>query len=110
MHKYFLRLFIEEVKKVSSGGGAAHENGERNGEKEGGEEDKRHTVNHQMVARSIMSVEFPETTFVAVTAYQNESVSSSIYDVHYNYLCSYFRSHNSKSLIIHLQRHSVKIP
>lgn len=75
MHKYFLRLFIEEVKKVSPAGGTPKENGER--EKGGvrGEEDKRHGVNQQMVSKSIMSIEFPETTFVAVTAYQNEEVS-----------------------------------
>lgn len=27
-----------------------------------------------MIARPILSVEFPETTFIAVTAYQNEEV------------------------------------
>ncbi|XP_019864386.1 PREDICTED: T-box transcription factor TBX5-A-like isoform X2 [Amphimedon queenslandica] len=73
MHKYFLRLYIEEVKKVSPPGGTAIENGEREGGVNG--EDKRHGASQQMVAKSIMSIEFPETTFVAVTAYQNEEVT-----------------------------------
>ena len=91
MHKYFLRLFIEEEKKVPSqpaGGerGEKGEKGERTGERERERERgggggaaaatgvKPHPTQHQMIARPILSVEFPETTFIAVTAYQNEEV------------------------------------
>ena len=49
MHKYFLRLVIEEERKCPPG------------------EPKQEP-------RPILSVEFPETTFIAVTAYQNEEV------------------------------------
>ena len=91
MHKYFLRLFIEEEKKVPSqpaGGerGEKGEKGERTGDRERERERggggggaaatgvKPHPTQHQMIARPILSVEFPETTFIAVTAYQNEEV------------------------------------
>lgn len=94
MHKYFLRLFIEEEKKVPSqpAGGERGERGEKGekGERTGDRERERerggggggaaatgvkpHPTQHQMIARPILSVEFPETTFIAVTAYQNEEV------------------------------------
>ena len=48
MHKYFLRLVVEE-KKISPG-------------------EERST-------KIVLQADFPETTFVAVTAYQNEEVT-----------------------------------
>ena len=50
MHKYFLRLVVEEERKLSPG------------------EDK-------LLPRVVLCSDFPETTFVAVTAYQNEEVT-----------------------------------
>ncbi len=50
MHKYFLRLHVEEEKKTPPG--------EERGP-----------------PKPIATVDFPETTFVAVTAYQNEEVT-----------------------------------
>ena len=49
MHKYYARLVISEVKKVSSGKEA-------------------------QPPRVVYQEDFPETTFIAVTAYQNEEV------------------------------------
>ena len=49
MHKYFVRLLIEEERKTAPG-------------------------EQKQPSRPILSVEFPETTFIAVTAYQNEEV------------------------------------
>ena len=49
MHKYFLRLVIEEERKTALG-------------------------EPKQPSRPILSIEFPETTFIAVTAYQNEEV------------------------------------
>lgn len=49
MHKYFARLVISEVKKPSSGKEA-------------------------QPPRVVYQEDFPETTFIAVTAYQNEEV------------------------------------
>lgn len=49
MHKYFLRLIVEEECKYSGGEG------------------KKFKV--------VFKADFPETTFVAVTAYQNEEVT-----------------------------------
>ncbi|XP_019851875.1 PREDICTED: T-box protein 2-like isoform X2 [Amphimedon queenslandica] len=73
MHKYFLRLYIEEEKKVPSQSG---EKGEKGGDKErGGGEEKSRPTHQQTIARPILSIEFPETTFIAVTAYQNEEVT-----------------------------------
>ena len=50
MHKYFLRLVIEEERKTPPG------------------EDK-------LPAKTVLQMDFPETTFIAVTAYQNEEVT-----------------------------------
>ena len=50
MHKYFLRLVVEEERRLIPGEGRGH-------------------------PKATISTEFPETTFVAVTAYQNEEVS-----------------------------------
>ena len=50
MHKYSLRLIIEEERKTPPG------------------EDKQ-------PAKIVLKTDFPETTFVAVTAYQNEEVT-----------------------------------
>ena len=77
MHKYFLRLYIEEEKKIPSQS-TSSEKGEKSGEKErggGGGEEKPRPTHQQTIARPILSIEFPETTFIAVTAYQNEEVS-----------------------------------
>lgn len=49
MHKYFLRLVVEEEHRPAPG------------EKKG-------------PPKPILSTDFPETTFIAVTAYQNEEV------------------------------------
>ena len=49
MHKYFLRLVVEEDRKTTAGG--------------------------QPVLKVIARLSFPETTFIAVTAYQNEEVT-----------------------------------
>ena len=49
MHKYYARLVISEVKKASSGKEA-------------------------QPPRVVYQEDFPETTFIAVTAYQNEEV------------------------------------
>lgn len=49
MHKYFLRLIVEE-RKLSPG-------------------------EERLSAKIVLKVDFPETTFVAVTAYQNEEVT-----------------------------------
>lgn len=49
MHKYYARLVISEVKKVTSGKEA-------------------------QPPRVVYQEDFPETTFIAVTAYQNEEV------------------------------------
>lgn len=49
MHKYYLSLYIEEERKTPTG-------------------------EPRQAARTILSIEFPETTFIAVTAYQNEEV------------------------------------
>ena len=49
MHKYYARLVISEVKKVSSGKEA-------------------------QPPKIVYQEDFPETTFIAVTAYQNEEV------------------------------------
>ena len=48
MHKYFLRLIVEEECKYSG-------------------DEKKFKV--------VLKADFPETTFVAVTAYQNEEVT-----------------------------------
>lgn len=50
MHKYFLRLVVEEERKCLPG------------------EDKS-------TPKVILQADYPETTFVAVTAYQNEEVT-----------------------------------
>jgi hypothetical protein len=50
MHKYYLRLIVEERKLSPSG------------------EEKLST-------KIVLKADFPETTFVAVTAYQNEEVT-----------------------------------
>lgn len=50
MHKYFLRLLIEEEKRNPAGG------------------------EPKAQPRPILTMEFPETEFIAVTAYQNEEV------------------------------------
>lgn len=52
MHKYFLRLVVEEEHRPAPG--------ERKGP-----------------PKTILSTDFPETTFIAVTAYQNEEVGFS---------------------------------
>ena len=49
MHKYFIRLVIDEERKSPPG-------------------------EPKPVPRPILTMEFPETTFIAVTAYQNEEV------------------------------------
>ena len=49
MHKYYARLVVSEVKKASSGKEA-------------------------QPPRVVYQEDFPETTFIAVTAYQNEEV------------------------------------
>ena len=49
MHKYFLRLIVEEERKISPG--------------------------EESLPRVVLCLDFPETTFVAVTAYQNEEVT-----------------------------------
>lgn len=74
MHKYFLRLYIEEEKKVPSQS-ASGEKGEKGDKERGGGEEKSRPTHQQTIARPILSIEFPETTFIAVTAYQNEEVS-----------------------------------
>ncbi len=56
MHKYYLRLVIEEERKPIPG-------------------------EPKMPPRLIMSIEFPETTFIAVTAYQNEEVGVAVMGV-----------------------------
>ena len=48
MHKYFVRLIVEEHKKGASNGGSP---------------------------KIVLVREFPETTFITVTAYQNEEVT-----------------------------------
>ena len=50
MHKYYLRLLVEEERRVVAG-------------------------EERQPARNVLRLDFPETTFVAVTAYQNEEVS-----------------------------------
>ena len=50
MHKYFLRLVVEEERKSSPGG-------------------------ENLFPKIVFQADFPETTFVAVTAYQNEEVT-----------------------------------
>lgn len=50
MHKYYLRLIVEEERKVPPG-------------------------EEKMSPRVVLQADFPETTFVAVTAYQNEEVT-----------------------------------
>ncbi len=49
MHKYYVRLLIDEEKKTVPG-------------------------EPKQPPKPILSIEFPETTFIAVTAYQNEEV------------------------------------
>ena len=49
MHKYYVRLIIEEERKTIPG-------------------------EPKLPPRPILSIEFLETTFIAVTAYQNEEV------------------------------------
>ena len=50
MHKYFLRLVIEEERKTPPG-------------------------EERLPAKTVLQLDFPETTFIAVTAYQNEEVT-----------------------------------
>ena len=50
MHKYFLRLIVEEERKTPPG-------------------------EEKLPARVVLQMDFPETTFIAVTAYQNEEVT-----------------------------------
>ena len=50
MHKYFLRLIVEEERKSLSGEG-------------------------KPPPKIVLRADFPETTFIAVTAYQNEEVT-----------------------------------
>ena len=50
MHKYFLRLLVDEERKPPPG-------------------------ESKVSPRSILQIDFPETNFIAVTAYQNEEVS-----------------------------------
>lgn len=50
MHKYYLRLVVEEERKVAPG-------------------------EERQPARCVLSSDFPETSFIAVTAYQNEEVT-----------------------------------
>lgn len=50
MHKYFLRLVVEEERKSPP------------------REEK-------LPAKTVLQMDFPETTFIAVTAYQNEEVT-----------------------------------
>lgn len=50
MHKYFLRLVIEEERKITPG-------------------------EERLSSKIVLRADFPETTFVAVTAYQNEEVT-----------------------------------
>ena len=49
MHKYFLRLIVEEEGK--------------------------NTTEGRLISKVIARLSFPETTFIAVTAYQNEEVT-----------------------------------
>ena len=49
MHKYFLRLIVEEERRSAPGEGRGP-------------------------PKTTISTDFPETTFIAVTAYQNEEV------------------------------------
>lgn len=51
MHKYFLRLVVEEERKIHIAGG------------------------EKPAPKVVLRTDFPETTFVAVTAYQNEEVT-----------------------------------
>ena len=51
MHKYFIRLVIDEERKTSLG-------------------------EPKLVPHPILTMEFPETTFIAVTAYQNKEVKN----------------------------------
>lgn len=53
MHKYFVRLVVEEERKTSPG-------------------------EEKVPPKTVLSTDFPETTFVAVTAYQNEEVCNCI--------------------------------
>ncbi len=50
MHKYFLRLIVEEERKMLS-------------------------ISDKLSSKVVFQADFPETTFVAVTAYQNEEVT-----------------------------------
>ena len=50
MHKYYLRLIVEEERKMLS-------------------------VDDKLSSKTVFQADFPETTFVAVTAYQNEEVT-----------------------------------
>ena len=50
MHKYFLRLVIEEERKTPPG-------------------------EEKLPAKTVLQLDFPETSFIAVTAYQNEEVT-----------------------------------
>lgn len=57
MHKYYLRLLVDEERKTPPG------------------EEKQ-------PARNVLSLDFHETTFIAVTAYQNEEVGKQPDDRH----------------------------
>lgn len=50
MHKYYLRLVVEEEQKKTLG-------------------------EEKLPAKTVLQMDFPETTFIAVTAYQNEEVT-----------------------------------
>jgi len=61
MHKYYAKLIISEVKKPSS------------------------SNREPQLPRIVYQEDFPETTFIAVTAYQNEEVALSHYkEANYN--------------------------
>ena len=55
MHKYYAKLVISEVKKPNS------------------------SNREPQLPRIVYQEDFPETTFIAVTAYQNEEVFLSLY-------------------------------
>lgn len=76
MHKYYLRLMIEEDKKVSQGD----------------------SKQQQLSPRPILSTEFPETTFIAVTAYQNEEVHLLLTSIITNYCTGYSTQNHKQSI------------
>ena len=81
MHKYFIRLVVEEERKTPPG-------------------------EERLPAKTVFSMDFTETTFVAVTAYQNEEVSTCGYYCMGVYLYLVRRARRGMTVVYSIMYHT----